>query len=369
MIRAVTGHFTSVEQATMAVGELRDRGFQADTISQQQLDDGTAALTVLAGSRETEAIEAMSRHGAEAVKKQEGQEIGYISNAPREGDDAPVLTEPAEAVRIRKNVAPTPEEQSPFERRNRAQTTGQYYDMMRSTSDDGTVPPTVHREAVTAPPTADLDRTVPGATTSSSGAPETATIPPPPAAQRRPTTPLQEFAARGGALAAEPDRRQVMQARAMIEEPIPSPVIETQQRAHGETQSGHLARERSTQMADTTERHSKLTDNPQPIFPPATAGEEPTDSNPVPISPTQPERRTSDGAQEPGPAPAIFAIPAGNQAGVSSGGSAAGLAGIGVVQNPDDPQKRAGHEDPGKESANPLETALDREPLSKPSDR
>jgi hypothetical protein len=359
VIRAVTGHFTSVEQATMAAEELRQGGFQADVISQQQLDDGTVALTVLAGSRETEAIQIMSRHSPEAIEKQEGQEIGYISNAPREGDGAPVITEPADALRVRKRVAATPEEQSPFERRNLAQTTGQYYDMMRSQSDDGTVPPTVHREAVTAPPTADRDRTTPGAVTSSSRAPEVAAGAPPPTELRMPETPLQEFAARGSAeTQSGTDRRQVMQARQMIEEPAPSPVIDTEQRAHADPQRARMEHERSAPMASTYERNAKLTDNPEPIFPRADAGAEPTDSNPVPISPTQPERRTSDGAQEPAPQPAVFAIPAGNQAG--SGTSVAGMAGIGVIQNPDDPHKRVAHEQPGEESANPLKTALDR---------
>jgi hypothetical protein len=130
-----------------------------------------------------------------------------------------------------------------------------------------------------------------------------------------------------------------------------------------------MEQERNRQMADTNERKSSLTDNPQPVFPPANTGEEPTDSNPVTISPTDPEHRTSDGAQEPAARPAIFAVPAGNQAGVGSGGSAAGMAGIGVIQNPGDPQKRVGHEQPGEESESPLPTALDNEPVSKPSDR
>ena len=34
----------------------------------------------------------------------------------------------------------------------------------------------------------------------------------------------------------------------------------------------------------------------EPIFPPDDAGNEPTDANPVPLSPTQPQRRTSDGS-------------------------------------------------------------------------
>ncbi|HWE64808.1 MAG TPA: hypothetical protein VHB98_24100 [Chloroflexota bacterium] len=122
-------------------------------------------------------------------------------------------------------------------------------------------------------------------------------------------------------------------------------------------------------MSDSNARDSKLTTNGQPVFPPANAGEEPTDSNPVPLSPTQPEHRTSDGAQEPQTGPAVFAVPAGNQAGVGSGGGAAGIAGIGAIVTPDDPQKRVSHEQPGKDSANPLPSSLDREALSKPVDR
>lgn len=367
MIRAVTGHFTSMEQAALAAGELRRSGFDPDTISQQQLADGGVALTVLAGSRETGAIQAMSRHGAEAIEKQEGQEIGDISNAPREGDNAPVITEPADAVRVRTHVRWTPEEQSPFEQQNRAQTTGQYYDMMRTESDDGTVPPTVHREAVTAPPTADLDRTIPGARTSSTGAPA---IDPPPYGSRRPETPLQEFAARGGMEpSTPPDRVHVMQARAMIQDPVPSSAVDARRQIRSDDRQTRPMQQRSTEMANTKDRNSAVNDSSVPIFPPETANEEPTDSNPVPLSPTQPERRTSDGSHEPVAEPAIFALPAGNQAGVGSGGTAAGIAGIGVVQNPGNAQKRAARAQPGEESANPLSTSLDRKPLSKKSDR
>lgn len=97
------------------------------------------------------------------------------------------------------------------------------------------------------------------------------------------------------------------------------------------------------------------------IFRPDDPDKEPTDSNPVPLSPTERARRTSDGDQEPGRGPAIFAVPAGNVGGSGTGSSAAGAAGIGAIVNPDDPQKRVSHEQPGTDSANPLPDALDRD--------
>jgi hypothetical protein len=120
----------------------------------------------------------------------------------------------------------TPEEESPFERQNLAQTTGQYYDMMRTESDDGTAPPTAEREAITAPPDADRDRAAPTARVSSTGAPQSPRAAPPADVSRRPETPLQQFAARGAAeTSPEPDRIQVMEAKELIEEPMPSSAV------------------------------------------------------------------------------------------------------------------------------------------------
>ena len=77
----------------------------------------------------------------------------------------------------------------------------------------------------------------------------------------------------------------------------------------------------------------------EPIFPPDDAGSEPTDANPVPLSPTQPQRRTSDGSAD-NPEPALPFIPI---IGGSSSGSGTGTAGAGSVlpfASPDDDRQR-----------------------------
>ena len=66
--------------------------------------------------------------------------------------------------------------------------------------------------------------------------------------------------------------------------------------------------------------------NSQPIFPPDDADGEATDANPVPLSPTQPQRRTGDGST--GDAqPDLPVVPIVGGAGGSGSGS--GTAGAG----------------------------------------
>ena len=60
-----------------------------------------------------------------------------------------------------------------------------------------------------------------------------------------------------------------------------------------------------------------------PITPPRDADEEPTDSNPVPLSPTEPKRRTSDGATEPSTELRVAAVPAAGLSGGSTVGAGA----------------------------------------------
>ena len=109
---------------------------------------------------------------------------------------------------------------------NIPEATGQVYDMMRTTSDDGTVPPTARREGMLAPPTPDYDRTEPGRRLSSSGAPEAAInrASDPSHIPRDPRTPLEEFAARASSEGeATPDPALATRAHRLIEEPVPGP--------------------------------------------------------------------------------------------------------------------------------------------------
>ena len=168
MAQAVSGLFTSAEQARWAIGDLKSAGFTDAQISSgppgpgavtgvdlNDATDGHTVVSVAAGSREAEAIQVMARHSAEMLRRPNGGEIGDISDAPREGDGRPVTTEPAPAgVAYVRDIDPTQgNEGAQAARGNLAQTSGQYYDMMRTSSDDGTVPPTAQREAITAPTT------------------------------------------------------------------------------------------------------------------------------------------------------------------------------------------------------------------------
>jgi hypothetical protein len=61
-----------------------------------------------------------------------------------------------------------------------------------------------------------------------------------------------------------------------------------------------------------------------PIVPPHDSDEEPTDSNPVPLSPTDPQHRTYDGTTEPATPRRVVAVP-------GSGVSGSGTSGIPVA--------------------------------------
>lgn len=98
-----------------------------------------------------------------------------------------------------------------------------------------------------------------------------------------------------------------------------------------------------------------------PIFPPESPDAEPTDANPVPLSPTERQRRTSDGASEQQWNARVLPIPPGNQTGAGAG-STVGGAGIGMISDEDDPQNRVSHEQPGVNTANPLDSSLPRDP-------
>jgi hypothetical protein len=109
---------------------------------------------------------------------------------------------------------------------NIPEATGQVYDMMRTSSDDGTVPPTAQREGMLMPPTPDYDRTEPGKRYSSTGAPEPAvnSAPDPTQVPHGKRTPLEEFAARTSSEGeATPDPALTARARRLIEEPVPGP--------------------------------------------------------------------------------------------------------------------------------------------------
>src|SRR5579875_1644686 len=70
------------------------------------------------------------------------------------------------------------------------------------------------------------------------------------------------------------------------------------------------------QKGDPLDRLAK-----HPIMPPADAGDEPTDANPVPLSPTEPQHRTSGGARDSEAEPVVAAVPA---AGLGGGVTGAG---------------------------------------------
>jgi len=234
MAQAVSGLFTSAEQARWAIGDLKSAGFTDAQISSgppepgavtdvglDDTTDGHTVVSVAAGSRETEAIEVMARHSAEMLRRPNGGEIGDISNAPREADGRPVLTEPAPAgVAYVRDIDPT-QGNAQAVRGNLAQTSGQYYDMMRTSSDDGTVPPTAQREAITAPPLGGAVQITPS--TRAGSVVDTAPMPEssdagPRRATGGPRTPLEEFAARDTSdLETTPDPQGAQRAVQMID--------------------------------------------------------------------------------------------------------------------------------------------------------
>ena len=68
------------------------------------------------------------------------------------------------------------------------------------------------------------------------------------------------------------------------------------------------------QKGDQLDRLAK-----HPVLPPADASLEPTDANPVPLSPTEPHHRTSNGAQKPAAQPVVAAVPASGLGGGATG--------------------------------------------------
>jgi hypothetical protein len=61
-----------------------------------------------------------------------------------------------------------------------------------------------------------------------------------------------------------------------------------------------------------------------PIAPPADPDAEATDANPVPLSPTEPRHRTTDGTKNAETEPGVVAVPAmGAGGGVTTGGASA----------------------------------------------
>lgn len=232
MAQAVSGLFTSAEQARWAIEDLKSAGFTAaqivagppgfgavTSVDLNDATDGHTVVSVTAGAREADAIEVMARHSAEMLRRPNGGEIGDISDAPREADGQPVLTEPAPAgVAYVRDIDPTQgNEGAQAVRGNIAQTSGQYYDMMHTSSDDGTVPPTAQREAITAPPLGGAERIT--SDTRATGVVDTTLSTD---GQRRatggPRTPLEEFAARDtSATEAAPDMQSAGRAAQMID--------------------------------------------------------------------------------------------------------------------------------------------------------
>ena len=236
MAQAVSGLFTSAEQARWAIEDLKSAGFTAaqivagppgfgaaTSVDLNDATDGHTVVSVTAGEREAEAIEVMARHSAEMLRRPNGGEIGDFSDAPGEADGQPVMTEPVPAgVAYVRDIDPRQgNEGAQAARGNLAQTSGQYYDMMRSKSDDGTVPPSAQREAITAPSLEGAEQIAPNnrATGVVHTAPITDSVD---AGPRRatggPRTPLEEFAARDTSVTeATPDMQSAARAAQMID--------------------------------------------------------------------------------------------------------------------------------------------------------
>lgn len=70
-----------------------------------------------------------------------------------------------------------------------------------------------------------------------------------------------------------------------------------------------------------------------PVVPPRDSDDEPTDSNPVPLSPTDPEHRTSDGALEPGTQLRVVAVPGAGLSGSGTIGTTSGIPVAGPLDN------------------------------------
>jgi len=95
MAGTATGVFESAEAADLAIQDLRAAGFE--TIDRRGTMDATL-VQVRADERETEALQIMAGHTPRSLQREHGELIGDVSDAPREGDDAPVVTEPIPAA-------------------------------------------------------------------------------------------------------------------------------------------------------------------------------------------------------------------------------------------------------------------------------
>lgn len=95
MAGTAVGVFESVEAADLAIQDLHAAGFEATR--RGNATDATLVV-VQAKERETEALQIMATHSPRSLQREHGELIGDVSDAPREGDDAPVVTEPIPAA-------------------------------------------------------------------------------------------------------------------------------------------------------------------------------------------------------------------------------------------------------------------------------
>jgi hypothetical protein len=95
MAGTAAGVFESAEAADLAIQDLRAAGFE--TIDRRNTADATLVM-VHASERETEALQIMAKHSPRSLQREHGELIGDVSDAPRAGDDAPVVTEPIPAA-------------------------------------------------------------------------------------------------------------------------------------------------------------------------------------------------------------------------------------------------------------------------------
>jgi len=97
-----------------------------------------------------------------------------------------------------------------------------------------------------------------------------------------------------------------------------------------------------------------------PLLPPIDTGQEATAANPVPLSPTDPHRRSNEGQ------PFLDdANPLGRNL---LNRENRPLSGVGVLDNPAHPDRLLEHEQPGQSVVNSLPQALDPEPFRRTSD-
>lgn len=107
------------------------------TYYEEQVHSGRALVAVRAGERSGDVRRLLAANGGEIDRPASATPVAASSQAAR--TLAPV-SNPASGTHEPRTLAPTT---------NLAQDSGQFADMMHTTSDDGTVPPTAHREAIT----------------------------------------------------------------------------------------------------------------------------------------------------------------------------------------------------------------------------